>query len=127
MSEMYWITRLDAVCILSSIFFIASALGLIITFIIHEIFANDYGQDSDDAKYTKKFIKPLFIILLISLPFVLFVPSEKDMYKIIGIGGTYDYLKENETAKKLPDKVINALDKLIDQQNEKLAKEKDSN
>lgn len=33
--------------------------------------------------------------------------------KIIGIGGAYDYLKTNQTAKELPDKCIKALDKLV--------------
>ena len=33
---------------------------------------------------------------------------------IIGIGGTIEYLKSNDTAKELPDKVIMAIDKLLD-------------
>lgn len=40
------------------------------------------------------------------------------MYMIYGVGGTIDYLKDNETAKQLPDKVIVALDKYIDSLNE---------
>lgn len=127
MNEMYWITRLDTVCIISFIFFIASAFGFLYAIILYGIEADIHGKESDEAESAKKWLKPLFTILLISLPFVLFVPSEKDMYKIIGIGGTYDFLKQNETAKKLPDKVINALDKLIEQQNQKLTKEKETN
>lgn len=121
MSEMYWITRLDAVCVISTIIFILTLimyLGLTIW--------NGIAYD-DDEKVPKKYFRILLIVFLVNLPILVFVPSEKDMYKIIGIGGTYDYLKQNETAKQLPDKVINALDKLIDQQNEKLAKEKESN
>ena len=38
---------------------------------------------------------------------------------IYGIGGTIDYIKSNETAKQLPDKCIKALDKLVDNLNEK--------
>ena len=41
---------------------------------------------------------------------------------IIGIGGTIEYLKSNDTANKLPDKVIMAIDKLfydtIEEENE---------
>lgn len=40
------------------------------------------------------------------------------MYLIYGVGGTIDYLKDNETAKQLPDKVVIALDKYIDSLNE---------
>ena len=36
------------------------------------------------------------------------------MLMIIGIGGTIEYLKSNDTAKELPDKVIMAIDKLLD-------------
>jgi hypothetical protein len=38
------------------------------------------------------------------------------MTKIYGIGGTIDYLKSNETAKRIPDKCIKALDLYIDSQ-----------
>lgn len=123
MNEMYWITRLDTLCILSLIFMVASAFAFIAASVNYGINNDVYGKESDEAKSSKRWIRPFFTIMIITLPFVLFVPSEKDMYKIIGIGGTYDYLKENEKAKQLPDKVINALDKLIDKQNEKLEKE----
>ena len=38
---------------------------------------------------------------------------------IYGVGGTVDYIKANPTAKKLPDKCINALDKWVDSWTEK--------
>lgn len=44
----------------------------------------------------------------------MFIPSKRDMLMIIGIGGTIEYLKSNDTANKLPDKVIMAIDKLLD-------------
>lgn len=100
MNEMYWITRLDTLCIVSAILFFISLVGLIITFADYCIKRDVYGGDSEDAKISKKWIKPFLIMLLSVLPFVLFVPSEKDMYKIIGIGGTYDYLKQNNMEKK---------------------------
>ena len=33
---------------------------------------------------------------------------------IYGLGGTIDYIKSNDKAKKLPDKVVNALTRYID-------------
>jgi hypothetical protein len=41
------------------------------------------------------------------------------MLLIYGVGGTVDYIKSNDTAKQLPDKVVNALDKYLDSFNEK--------
>jgi hypothetical protein len=40
------------------------------------------------------------------------------MMMIYGVGGTIDYIKSNDTAKQLPDKVVSALDKYLDSLNE---------
>lgn len=37
------------------------------------------------------------------------------MLMIYGVDGTIEYLESNETAKQLPDKSIEALDKLLDE------------
>lgn len=52
-----------------------------------------------------------------------FTPSTRKAYKIVGIGGTIDYLKDNNTAKKLPDKCIKALDMLLEKQIDKIEKD----
>jgi hypothetical protein len=43
---------------------------------------------------------------------------------IWGVGGTIDYVKSNATAKQLPDKCIEALDKWVDSLNEEKTKNK---
>lgn len=45
----------------------------------------------------------------------MFVPSKKDMLMIYGLGSTIDYIKQNDAAKQIPDKCIDALDKFIDE------------
>lgn len=45
-------------------------------------------------------------------------PKHKEMYRIIGIGGTIDYLRRNETAKQLPDKCIKAVDLFLNKMTE---------
>lgn len=52
-----------------------------------------------------------FVLLLA----VALTPDTKDMCMIYGIGGIIDYVQENDTAKQLPDKAIQALDKLMDE------------
>ena len=47
----------------------------------------------------------------------MFIPSTEQLYMIYGVGGTIDYLKENPTAKELPDKCIKALDTWVDNLN----------
>ena len=46
----------------------------------------------------------------------IFIPDKKTLYVIYDIGGTLDYLKENKTAKQIPDKAILALDKYLNEQ-----------
>ena len=68
-------------------------------------------------KYIAKFIRfTLLPILIISTIGNTFIPDTKTLYVIYGIGGTLDYLKENKTAKQIPDKAILALDKYLNEQ-----------
>lgn len=76
--------------------------------------------DTQDEKKLHKRCKikanKLIIIGFISSLLCCFIPSTKEMYAIYGIGGVIDYVKGNEKAEKLPDKVIDALDKYLDEQ-----------
>lgn len=113
MNELYWITRLDAINVLLAVFLLIS----IVVFVIYLIGFLLNGGDIDEG-FTKKdfgvFKTFFFSSVLLSIA-VVFTPSEKDMFLIYGIGGTIDYIKSNDTAKQIPDKCINALDKFIDE------------
>jgi hypothetical protein len=76
----------------------------------------DTQDEKELHKRCKSKAKKLLIIGFISLLVFCFIPSPKEMYAIYGIGGVIDYVKGNEKAKKLPDKVIDALDKYLDEQ-----------
>lgn len=60
----------------------------------------------------KKSVMPAIIIIMLTL----FVPSKKELLFIYGVGGTFDYIKENPTAQKLPDKFIKVMDNWADMQ-----------
>mgnify|MGYP004481456109 FL=1 len=47
----------------------------------------------------------------------MFFPTKSQLYIIYGVGGSIDYLKDNPTAKELPDKCIKALDNWVDNLN----------
>ena len=75
--------------------------------------------------YFKKMTIISCIVLLSVSTINTFIPSTKDAYIIYGVGGTFDYLKNDEKAKEFPDKVIEAADLYLDLQLGKLQKEKE--
>ena len=128
MEEIYWITRLDAICnFLTTIavvcFMISTVTGI---FAMNNRFeADDYEEGGKYyncymqkfkmfLSYFKKFIFVTIIACLINL----FIPTTNEALMVYGIGGTIDYIESNETAKQLPDKCIKALDKWVENLNE---------
>ena len=109
MTELYWITRLDGLQAFLIILFLISVAIATISFI------NWYTEDFDNEYFHWKFFKITIPIAIISALGLVFVPSTKEMMIIYGVGGTVDYLKENDTAKRLPDKCIEALDKFVEE------------
>jgi hypothetical protein len=88
---------------------VMSGIALILLIIVH--------LDADCKEYIKmcnKYFKITIPTFIISLSMFLFVPTTKEALVIYGVGGTIDYLKENPTAKQIPDKCIKALDKWVD-------------
>ena len=83
-----------------------------------EVFLTSEYRERQKAivKARRKTAKRLLVTAIISAVLTVFIPSEKQMYAIYGIGGTIDYIKGNEKAKQLPDKVVDALDKWLDEQ-----------
>ena len=119
MSTLYWINvlgNLNDVCMI--IFVISALLG--ITFFLATIFhEGDIKEDLSKVGY-KRFVKVRntnCIVFIISTLLLVFLPTRNQLYIICGVGGTLDYLKENPTAKELPDKCIKALDTWADNLN----------
>lgn len=112
MSELYWITRCDPIGTAALAFFILSTIILVIVIIGYVACLED--KDESGVKLTKKLMKVFIPVFTISLLITLFLPTTKEALVIYGVGGTIDYIKANPTAKKLPDKCINALDKWVD-------------
>lgn len=73
-----------------------------------------YKPAIERLRKIKQKLKISFSLFILFLFLSIIVPSTKQAYLIFGIGGTIDYLKDNETAKQLPDKAVIALDKWLD-------------
>lgn len=120
MNEFYWITRLDSIdnlllafAVIAAIVFIVGLIGFGVTYD-----ADEFDSDDEGIKKMRNYFKKTAVVSLIVFISVstinTFIPSTKDAYIICGIGGTFDYLKTNETAKQLPDKVVMAIDSYLD-------------
>lgn len=114
MSTLYWISVLDNINFLFVFIFIASLLFSVAIFLVNlTCMPYEISETLDYKRFIK--IKNLaYIILIISTLVITFVPSKRELYIIYGVGGTIDYLKDNPTAKELPDKCIKALDTWVD-------------
>lgn len=119
---MYWI---DVIGNISTATSILAGLSMTVAIICLIIVAIAISEEADDAKFGKKGFTRFGIAGISLLIIAVFTPSTKSMYMIYGIGGTIDYIKSNDTATQLPDKVVIALDKYIDSINEDKEKSND--
>lgn len=128
MNEVYWITRLDAICnFLAAIalvcFMISTVTGILAMYNKFDAYNYEEGGKYYNCcmqkfkmflSYFKRFIFVTIIVGLINF----FIPTTNEALMVYDIGGTIDYVKSNKTAKQLPDKCIKALDKWADNINE---------
>lgn len=108
---MYLITRMGIlmpICVTIAVF----------AFVVVLISAIGFASDSED-ELNVKVLKRSGMVLAISLMGVIVFPSKEDMLLIYGVGTTLDYIQNNETAKQLPDKCIEALDAWVESLNDK--------
>lgn len=101
MNELYWITRIGALNGLGVLLIIFS---IVFAFVILCI-----ASSEDRLEYLHKewYAVCAFTIGVLIL---IFVPTKEEAFLIYGVGGTIDYIKSNDTAKQIPDKVIKACD-----------------
>lgn len=134
MNEIYWITRLDAICnFLTTIAVVSFVISVVIgAFAMYNRFqADDYVEGGEHYNcYMQRFniflnyFKRSIIVTLVLTVINIFIPTKNDALLIYGIGGTIDYIKSNDTAKQLPDKCIKALDKWVENLNEEKKQDK---
>ena len=119
MSTLYWINVLGSLNDVCMIIFEISVLFGITFFLVTIFHKDDIKEDLSKVGY-KRFVKVRntnYIVLIISTLVLVFLPTKNQLYIIYGVGGTIDYLKDNPTAKELPDKCIKALDAWVDNLN----------
>lgn len=121
MQTIYWIQRLGELHIIAwvafSIFICAMIVGFMMV-VTNVKYVDTLDSCKREYEAGRKLIKITPWFIGVSMLVGVFTPSENQLYVIYGIGGTIDYIKSNDTAKQLPDKVVNVLDAWIDKQTE---------
>ena len=121
MSEIYWLTRVNS---LNTIFGWMIAIPIIVgilMFIAFLVLMESLRSNEIEEnwlffkKYCKKFRNVLLPVFIVGILGIGFCPTKNDMLLIYGVGGSIDYLRNNPTAQKLPDKCIEALDAWVDE------------
>lgn len=116
MSELYWLNVLGNLNGFCKLLMVLSIIAFVVCVIFYFV-SQDEDLYSQTSKSIAKFIRfTLLPILIISTIGNTFIPDTKTLYVIYGVGCTLDYLKENKTAKHIPDKAILALDKYLNEQ-----------
>ena len=118
MTEIYWlqvIGNIGNLCATALVVTISALVLLTIAYFVFEVY-----DDDDRAKQAAivKWLRRSAVGIAISVVGVVFIPGDKELMAIYGIGGTIDYIKSNDKAKELPDKVVDALTKYLETLNE---------
>ena len=113
MTEIYWITRLASIRTLAIIILVLAIIALVVVFIYYLEIMFDDEVESVKA-FAKKWRATWICSMLFGIAGVVFIPCERDMLLIYGLGSTIGYIKSNDKAKQLPDKAVDALTRYLD-------------
>ena len=119
MTEIYWLQVIGNLGCLSNWALAVTIISLIVLTIGYCAF--DVYDNDDRAKQAAivKWLRRSAVGIAISVVGMVFIPDDRELMAIYGIGGTIDYIKSNDKAKELPDKVVDALTKYLETINEK--------
>lgn len=119
MKEMYWLAVVGNIGDISGVLLFFCGICVLLFGSFSAVIDSNVSGFGDEieargARFLKKATKTSFVVGIISVFIAIFVPGEKQMYRIMGVGMAIDYIKENDAVKQLPDKCINALESWVD-------------
>lgn len=112
MNEIYWLTRVGNI---HEFGLVLTIIGLAALGLMAAMFPI-LREELEEANVSiKKVFKVVVIAALSGSLITTFVPSKQDLYAIYGIGSVVDYVKGNDKAKEIPDKVVDAIINFMDE------------
>lgn len=116
MQKLYWISTLGHIQT-ASVGILILTISLFVIFVIWYIVGYDSTYNSKEnaqVKQAKKFLVSSFIVGVITVIPIIFIPSSQELYVIYGLGGTIDWINEHPDAQQLPEKTVQVLNKMAD-------------
>ena len=116
MWEVYLISRLDGIVTASWIIFGVLIAAFVIFTGVYIAMDGEYMDENEQItfKHVKTCWKICLGVLIPCFFIGLFVPNKNDALAIMGVGTVVDYVQENKTLQKMPDKCVQALDIWLD-------------
>lgn len=123
MIEIYWLQRLGNIGFCFNVgFWVCIAIAFVIAF-----WCVMEGFEVFRDKYLTKWFKRFAMVFAFFTAGAIIVPTQHDLMAIYGLGGTIDYIKSNDKAKELPDKVVDALTRYVDYVEKEKGEENNTN
>lgn len=118
MNEMYWITRVGNLNTLCEILIFITGM-LLIAAVVFLPMINEFLEDHEEMRPRfVRLIRGVVIVCAIAIVGKVFIPTQKEMLLIYGVGGAIDYVQSSDKAKELPDKAVEALSKYLEETKE---------
>lgn len=119
MIELYWINVIGNINIVLNILLATALTVIVFTFIFWLVAITDPFGDMGGLDRVTRVMKISVSAFIISITARVFIPSKQDLFLILGVGTTIDYIKENKELQELPDKCVKALNMFIESLEEK--------
>ena len=112
MNEIYWLTRIGELDVVFKFLWVIPTIMLLCVIVALPIFGGDWNDKFKDmlVKWAWRLVIPIVFGIIGDT----FTPSQKDVLLIYGLGTTIDYIENNEKAKELPDKAVDALTRYLE-------------
>ena len=110
--SMYWIYVIGRLGILFIFISVISAVAMFFSGFYYLV--EKSSCENETLKRVGKIIKSSSIIFIVSLVIAVFTPSSEQMIKMYIVDNVVEYVEGNNNVKELPDKVVEACNKLLD-------------
>lgn len=112
MWQLYLIEQLSS---LKDLFIVMLVLFSVVCIVSWIMVVIDCCDDDEEKKLMIKYGRKYLYFTILSALLLAITPSTGSAYRIFAIGTTLEFLKSNDTAKQIPDKMLKIIDKYLDE------------